>query len=62
MRVREIVVKRIATIKFWVDSGSGNGRGCFGIEVRTNKTNTTELTNMIPAGRIWADRRFDLKR
>jgi len=26
-RFREVVVKRIAVVKFWVDSGSGNIRG-----------------------------------
>jgi len=40
----EVVVKRIAVIKFGVDDRSGNSRGSFGIEVRTDMT---KLTNMI---------------
>jgi len=42
----DIVVKRIAVIKFWVDDRSGTIRCSFGIEVRID---TTKLTNVMIA-------------
>jgi len=47
MRLGNVLVKRITVIEFGVNDGGGNGRGCFGIEVRAD---TWELTNMITAG------------
>ena len=48
LRLKKVVVKRrITVIEFGVNDGGGNGGGCFGIEVRDN---AAELTNMIMAG------------
>jgi len=40
------VIKRVAVVKPGVNSGSGDGAGCFGIEVWTD---TAKLTNMVIA-------------
>jgi len=45
LRLRKVVVKTI-TVKFGVNDGCGSGRGCFGIEIRAE---TADLTNMIIA-------------
>jgi len=34
-------------VKFGVDNGGGNGRGCFEVEVKTDET---KLTNVIITG------------
>jgi len=47
LRVRQVVIKRVAVVKPGVNSGSGDGAGCFGIEVWTD---TAKLTNMVIAG------------
>ena len=36
----------VAVVELGVNNGSGNGRGCFGIEVRTD---TAKLTDMVIA-------------
>jgi len=40
------VIKRIAVVKLGVNNGSGDGGGCFGIEVWTD---TAKLANMVIA-------------
>ena len=42
----QVVVKRVAVVELGVNTGSGDGGGCFGIEVRTD---TTKLTDMVIA-------------
>ena len=42
----QVVIKRVAVVKLGVNSGSGDGGSCFGIEVWTD---TTKLTNMVIA-------------
>jgi len=49
LRLKWVVVKRIAVIKFGVNNGGSNGASCGGIKVRTD---TTKPSNMvIAAGR-----------
>ena len=40
------MIKRVAVVKLGVNSGSGDGGSCFGIEIRTD---TAKLTNMVIA-------------
>jgi len=47
LRFRKIVVERVTVVKFRVDSRGSSGTGCFGIEVRTD---TVELSDMRIAG------------
>ena len=47
LRLREIVGKALIVISFGMKDESGDGRGCFGTEVRAN---TAKMTNMIIAG------------
>jgi len=47
LRLRKIVVERVAVVKFKVDNRCSDGTGCFRIKVRTD---TAELTNMRIAG------------
>ena len=47
LRLREVVVKRVAVVKFGVNSGGSSGTCCCGIEVRTD---AMTLLNMIIAG------------
>jgi len=47
LKLRKIVVERVTVVKFRVDNRGGDGTGCFGIEVRTD---TGELSNMRIAG------------
>jgi len=46
LRLAQVVIKRIAVVKLGVNSGSGDGGSCFGIEVWTG---TAKLTNMVIA-------------
>ena len=46
LRLGQVVIKRIAVVKLGVNSGNGDGGGCFGIEVWTD---TAELTDMVTA-------------
>jgi len=46
LRLGQVVIKRVAVIKLRVNSGSGDGGSCFGIEVWTD---TAKLTNMVIA-------------
>jgi len=47
LRFRKIVVERVTVVKFRVDNRGSDGTGCFGIEVRTD---TAELSDMRIAG------------
>ena len=42
----QIVIKRVAVVELGVNNGSGNGGGCFGIEVWAD---TAKLTDMVIA-------------
>ena len=42
----QVVIKRVAVVELGVNSGSGNGGSCFGIEVWTD---TAKLTDMVIA-------------
>ena len=42
----QVVIKRVAVVELGVNSGSGNGGSCFGIEVWTD---TAKLTNTVIA-------------
>ena len=42
----QVVIKRVAVVELGVNSGSGDGGGCFGIEVWTD---TAKLTDMVIA-------------
>jgi len=46
LKLRKIVVQRVTVVKFRVDN-RGDGTGCFGIEVRTD---TAELSDLRIAG------------
>ena len=41
-----LVIKRVAVVELGVNNGSGDGGGCFGIEVWTD---TAKLTDMVIA-------------
>ena len=41
------MVEGITVVKFGMNDGGGNGRSCFGIEVRAD---ASKLTNMLIAG------------
>ena len=49
------MIKRVAVVKLLVNNGSGDGGGCFGIEVWTD---TVKLTNVVIAGFGDSVRRF----
>jgi len=46
LRLDEVVIKRVAVVKLGRNIGSGDGGGCFGIEVWTD---TAKLTNILIA-------------
>jgi len=46
LRLGQVVITRVVVVKLGVNSGSGSGGGCFGIEVWTD---TAKLTNMLIA-------------
>ena len=46
LRLGQVVIKRVAVVKLGVNNGSGDGGGCFGIEVWMD---TAKLTNMVIA-------------
>ena len=46
LRLGHVVIKRVAVVKLGVNSGSGYGGSCFGIEVWTD---TVKLTDMVIA-------------
>jgi len=45
--VWKVVIERVTVIKFRMDDGSGNGAGCFEVEIWAD---TTKFTNVIVAG------------
>jgi len=45
--VWKVVTERVAVIKFRMDSGGGNGAGCFEVEIWAD---TTKFSNVIVAG------------
>ena len=42
----QVVIKRVAVVELGVNNGSGDGGGCFGVEVWTD---TAKLANMVIA-------------
>ena len=46
LRLGQVVIKRVAVVRLGVNSGCGDGRSCFGIEVWTD---TAKLANMVIA-------------
>jgi len=46
LRLKQVVIKRVAVVKLGVNNGSGDGGSCFGIDVRTD---TAKLVNMVIA-------------
>jgi len=46
LRLGQVVIKRATVVKLGVNSGSGDGGSCFGIEVWTD---TAKLVNMVIA-------------
>jgi len=46
LKLGQVVVKRVAVVELGVNSGSGDGGSCFGIEVWTY---TAKLTDMVIA-------------
>jgi len=46
LRLGQVVIKRVAVVKLGVNTGSGDGRSCFGIQVWTD---AAKLTNMVIA-------------
>jgi len=46
LRLSEVVIQRITVITFGMNDGGGNGRSCFGVEVRAD---ASKLTNMVIA-------------
>jgi len=51
LRLRQVVIKRVAVVKLVVNNGSGDGEGCFGMKVLTD---AAKLTYIVIAG--FADR------
>ena len=46
LRLGQVVIKRVAVVELGVNNGSGDGGGCFGVEVWTD---TVKLANMVIA-------------
>jgi len=44
LRLGQVVIKRVALVKLGMNSGSGDGGSCFGIEVWMD---TSKLTNIV---------------
>ena len=44
----QVVIKRVVVVELGVNNGSGDGGGCFGIEVWTDRP-TAKLTDMVIA-------------
>ena len=49
LRLREVMVERITVVWFGMNNKGGNGRSCFGIEVRAD---ASKFSNMVIAGSI----------
>ena len=46
VRLQEVVIERITVVKFGMNNRGGDGRSCFGIEIRVY---ASELTDMVIA-------------
>ena len=46
LKLGQVVMKRVAVVELGVNNGSGDGGGCFGIEVWTD---TAKMTDMVIA-------------
>jgi len=46
LKLGQVVIKRFAVVELGVNNGSGDGGGCFGIEVWTD---TAKMTDMVIA-------------
>ena len=46
LRLGQVVIKRVAVVEHGVNNGSGDGGGCFGIELWMD---TAKLTDMVIA-------------
>ena len=46
LRLKQVVIKRVAVVKLGVNNGSGDGGSCFGIDVWMD---TAKLVNMVIA-------------
>jgi len=60
LRLRQVVIKRVAVVKLSVNNGSGDGESCFGIEVWTDiakLTNQRSENTSAAANQRSADRR-----
>jgi len=51
LRLGQVVIRKVAVVKLGVKHGSGDGGGCFAVEVWTD---TAKLTNMVIA--VFGDR------
>ena len=49
LKLRQVVIKRVAVVELGVNNGSGDGGSCFGIEVWTD---TAKLTDMVIKARL----------
>jgi len=58
LRLGQVVIKRVAVVKLGVNNGSGDGGGCFGIQVWTD---IAKLTDGYGNSRIWRQMRFGRK-
>ena len=47
LKLGQVVIKRVAVVELGVNNGSGDGGGCFGIEVWTDTA--AKLTDMVIA-------------
>jgi len=46
LRLGQVVIKRVSVVELGVNSGSGDGGSCFGIDIWTD---TAKLTDMVIA-------------
>jgi len=43
LKLRQVVIKRVAVVALGVNNGSGDGGSCFGIEVWTDTAKQTDM-------------------
>ena len=58
IRLGQVVIKRVPVVKLGVNSGSGDGRSCFGIEVWTD---TYSEADECGNSKIWTQMRSGQK-
>ena len=46
----QVVIKRVAVVELGVNSGRGDGGGCFGIEVWTDTTKLADMVITVQSG------------